>query len=122
MVTTPQPAAQRVAQRAAFMAKNVNIEVKAVIENMSWFTGDDKKKYYLFGHGGGEDLAKRLEVPLIGQIPLLPEIREGSDTGSPLVAAMPESEGGAIFAQISETIDIDLAPTRRYNKGLKLLQ
>jgi len=122
VVTTPQPAAQRVAQRAAFMAQNVNLEVKAVIENMSWFTGDDEKKYYLFGHGGGEDLAKRLEVPLIGQIPLLPEIREGSDTGSPLVATMPESEGGIIFAQISETIDIDLAPTRRYNKGLKLLQ
>ena len=122
VVTTPQPAAQRVAQRAAFMAQNVNLEVKAVIENMSWFTGDDEKKYYLFGHGGGEDLAKRLEVPLIGQIPLLPEIREGSDTGSPLVATMPESEGGVIFAQISETIDIALAPTRRYNKGLKLLQ
>ena len=122
VVTTPQPAAQRVAQRAAFMAKNVNLEVKGVIENMSWFTGDDGKKYYLFGHGGGEDLANRLEVPLIGQIPLIPEIREGSDTGNPLVAMMPDSEAGKIFAQISETVDIDLAPTRRYNKGLKLLQ
>ncbi|MDP6145142.1 MAG: Mrp/NBP35 family ATP-binding protein [Acidimicrobiales bacterium] len=122
VVTTPQPAAQRVAQRAAFMARNVNLEVKGVIENMSWFTGDDNKKYHLFGQGGGEELAERLEVPLIGQIPLIPEVREGSDTGDPIVAAMPESEAGEIFAKISETIDIDLAPTRRYNKGLKLLQ
>ncbi len=122
VVTTPQPAAQRVAQRAAFMAKNVNLEVKGVIENMSWFTGDDGKRYHLFGYGGGEELANRLEVPLIGQIPLIPELREGSDTGNPLAATMPESEAGKIFAQISETIHIDLAPTRRYNEGLKLLQ
>ena len=63
VVTTPQPAAQRVAQRAAFMADTVNLEVKGVIENMSWFTGDDGKRYYLFGAGGGKDLADRLEVP-----------------------------------------------------------
>ena len=105
-----------------FRSRNVNLEVKGVIENMSWFTGDDNKKYHLFGQGGGEELAERLEVPLIGQIPLIPEVREGSDTGDPIVAAMPESEAGEIFAKISETIDIDLAPTRRYNKGLKLLQ
>ena len=63
VVTTPQPAAQRVAQRAAFMAQKVNLEVKGVIENMSWFTGDDGTRYELFGAGGGEELAERLEVP-----------------------------------------------------------
>ena len=52
-MTTPQPAAQRVAQRAAFMSQKVNLEVKGVIENMSWFTGDDGKRYHLFGAGGG---------------------------------------------------------------------
>ena len=57
VVTTPQPAAQRVAQRAAFMAQKVNLEVKGVIENMSWFTGDDGKRYELFGAGGGAELA-----------------------------------------------------------------
>ena len=67
VVTTPQPAAQRVAQRAAFMAQKVNLEVKGVIENMSWFTGDDGKRYELFGAGGGADLAARLDVPLLGQ-------------------------------------------------------
>ena len=122
VVTTPQPAAQKVAQRAAFMAKNVNLEVKGVIENMSWFTGDDDKRYYIFGHGGGEDLANRLEVPLLGQIPLVQELREGSDSGKPLAATDPNSEAGKVFAQIVETIDVELAPTRRYNEGLKILQ
>ncbi|MGH9259452.1 MAG: Mrp/NBP35 family ATP-binding protein, partial [Acidimicrobiales bacterium] len=89
VVTTPQPAAQRVAQRAAFMAQKVNLEVKGVIENMSWFTGDDGKRYELFGAGGGDDLAQRLEVPLLGQVPLVPELRAGSDSGSPIVAADP---------------------------------
>ena len=122
VVTTPQPAAQKVAQRAAYMAKNVNLEVKGVIENMSWFTGDDNKRYYIFGHGGGEDLASRLEVPLLGQIPLVQELREGSDSGKPLAATNPDSEAGKVFAEIVETIDVELAPTRRYNQELKILQ
>ena len=122
VVTTPQPAAQKVAQRAAYMAKNVNLEVKGVIENMSWFTGDDDKRYYIFGHGGGEDLANRLEVPLLGQIPLVQELREGSDSGKPLAATKPDSEAGKVFAEIVETIDVELAPTRRYNEELKILQ
>ena len=53
IVTTPQPAAQRVAQRAAAMAEKVELEVIGVIENMAWFTGDDGKRYELFGSGGG---------------------------------------------------------------------
>jgi ATP-binding protein involved in chromosome partitioning len=121
VVTTPQPAAQRVAQRAAFMAKRVNLEVKGVIENMSWFTGDDGKRYELFGAGGGEELADRLGVPLLGKMPLTPELRVGADSGHPIVADDPESEAGQIFAELARAIAVDLAPTRRYNKELKLL-
>jgi ATP-binding protein involved in chromosome partitioning len=121
VVTTPQPAAQRVAQRAAFMAHKVQLEVKGVIENMSWFTGDDGKRYYLFGAGGGQDLAERLEVPLLGQVPLTPELREGADSGHPLVAEQPDSEAGRIFAEMAERIAVELAPTRRYNPALKLI-
>lgn len=121
VVTTPQPAAQKVAQRAAFMAENVNLAVKGVIENMSWFTGDDGKQYFLFGSGGGKDLADRLDVPLIGQIPFTIELREGSDQGDPLMAEQPESEAGKIFSQMAATIDVELAPTRKYNKELKFL-
>ena len=92
VVTTPQPAAQRVAQRAAYMARKVNLAVTGVIENMSWFTGNDGVRYQLFGEGGGELLAKELGVPLLGQIPLAPVLREGSDYGRPIVVTQPESE------------------------------
>jgi len=121
VVTTPQPAAQRVAQRAAFMAEKVSLEVKGVIENMSWFTGDDGKRYELFGSGGGAELAERLDVPLVGQVPLIPELRQGSDTGRPIMAEAPDSEAGRVFAEMARIIDEDLRPTRRYNPELKLL-
>ncbi len=120
VVTTPQPAAQRVAQRAAFMAQKVNLEVKGVIENMSWFTGDDGKRYELFGAGGGEELATRLGVPLIGQVPLVPELRAGADAGSPIVASDPDGEAARVFARIAETIDVDLAPRRIYRSELRI--
>jgi ATP-binding protein involved in chromosome partitioning len=120
VVTTPQPAAQRVAQRAAFMAQKVNLDVKGVIENMSWFTGDDGKRYQLFGEGGGEELAQRLGVPLVGRVPLVPELREGADPGAPIVAVDPDGEASQVFASIAETIDVELAPTRRYHPELRL--
>jgi len=121
VVTTPQEAAQKVAQRAAYMAKKVQIEVKGIIENMSWFTGDDGTRYELFGEGGGARLAADLDVPLIAQIPLSIALRKGSDTGDPIVAVDPESEAGAAVRALAEYIDVTLAPTRRANPGLKLL-
>jgi len=120
VVTTPQPAAQRVAQRAAFMAQKVNLEVKGVIENMSWFTGDDGKRYELFGAGGGDELATRLGVPLVGQVPLVPELRAGADSGRPIVASDPDGEASQVFARIAETIDVELAPRRIYRSELRI--
>ncbi|MCU1351855.1 MAG: putative Mrp family protein [Acidimicrobiales bacterium] len=121
VVTTPQPAAQRVAQRAAAMADKVNLQVKGVIENMSYFTGDDGTRYEIFGSGGGQDLAERIEVPLLGQIPLLGLMREGGDSGKPIVVEDPDSEPAQVFATMAERIDVELAPTRRYRKELKLI-
>ena len=72
VVTTPQPAAQKVARLSAAMAEKVNLPVKGIIENMSWFTGDDGKRYEIFGSGGGQELADELGVPLLGQLPLVP--------------------------------------------------
>ena len=69
VVTTPQAAAQRVAQRSAYAAKQLKLPVRGVIENMSWFTGDDGTRYELFGAGGGQALADALEVPAAGQHP-----------------------------------------------------
>jgi ATP-binding protein involved in chromosome partitioning len=121
VVTTPQPAAQRVAQRAGFMAGKVQLEVKGVIENMAWFTADDGTRYELFGAGGGAELAERLEVPLLGQVPLVPALREGGDVGRPIAAVDPDSEAAAAFRAIAERVDVELAPTRRFNPELKIL-
>jgi ATP-binding protein involved in chromosome partitioning len=120
VVTTPQPAAQRVAQRAAAMAEKVDLQVIGVIENMSWFTGDDGKRYELFGAGGGEELAGELDVPLLAQIPLVPALRVGGDVGRPIVAVDPEGEVGQVFRALAERLDTELVPKRIYNPELKL--
>jgi len=121
VVTTPQPAAQKVAQRAAFMADKVNLQVRAVIENMSWFRGDDGVRYEIFGAGGGQELADLLEVPLLGQVPLLPALREGGDIGDPITVADPDSEPAVVFREMARLLEEEHLPTRRYNEGLKLL-
>jgi ATP-binding protein involved in chromosome partitioning len=121
VVTTPQPAAQRVAQRAAFMAQKVNLEVKGIIENMAWFTGDDGQRYEIFGAGGGQELADRLEVPLLGSVPLVPELREGGDAGVPIVVSDPDGEAARAFTEIARQIAVELAPTRVYNPQLKII-
>ncbi len=121
VVTTPQAAAQRVAQRAGlmFQTPNIKIPVRAVIENMSWFTGDDGTRYELFGAGGGALLAEKLDVPLIGQVPLVSELREGGDSGRPIVVANPESEAAAAFAGIAEWVETH-RPTKRRNAALRV--
>lgn len=104
IVTTPQPAAQRVAKRAALMAEKVNQEVLGVVENMSWFTGDDGKRYQLFGEGGGAALAAEIGSDLLGQIPLVPAMREGADDGRPVVIADPGGEAELAFQRLAEEV------------------
>jgi ATP-binding protein involved in chromosome partitioning len=120
VVTTPQPAAQRVAVRAAAMAEKVDLQVIGVVENMSWFTGDDGTRYELFGSGGGEELAEELGVPLLARIPLVPQLREGGDVGRPIVAVDPDGEVAHVFADLAERLDTELAPKRIYNPQLKI--
>ena len=117
VVTTPQPAAQRVAQRSAYAARKLKLAVRGVIENMSWFTGDDGTRYELFGAGGGQQLAKDLGVPLLGKVPLVPALREGGDEGVPIVVADPDGEAAAVFAQLATTIAA-LGPARVYRREL----
>jgi ATP-binding protein involved in chromosome partitioning len=120
VVTTPQPAAQRVAQRAAAMAEKVDLEVIGVVENMAWFTGDDGTRYELFGAGGGEELAHDLGVPLLAQIPLVPALREGGDVGRPIVVEQPDGEVAHVFRDLAARLDTELAPKRIYNPELKI--
>jgi ATP-binding protein involved in chromosome partitioning len=121
VVTTPQPAAQKVASLSAAMAAKVNLPVRGVIENMSWFTGDDGKRYEIFGSGGGELLAQELEVPLLGKLPLVPELREGGDNGRPITAVDPESEAARMFQEIATKIAVDMKPKKVFSDKLKIL-
>lgn len=101
VVTTPQPTAQRVAVRAGLMARKVNQDIVGVIENMSWFTGDDGKRYEIFGSGGGQVLAEHLDVPMLGQIPLVMALREGADEGQPIAAVEPDGDAARAFEQLA---------------------
>lgn len=119
VVTTPQPAAQRVAQRSAFAARRLKLSVRGVIENMSWFTGDDGKRYELFGAGGGATLAADLGVPLLGQVPLVNAVRVGGDEGHPVTAVDPSGETAQSFRTIAEKLAA-LGPARVYRRELSL--
>jgi len=121
VVTTPQPAAQKVAQRAAYMAQKVNLTVTGVIENMSWFRGDDGKAYELFGAGGGQELADTLGVPLLGRVPLVPELREGGDVGRPIIVSDPDNEASKAFTEIARRLYEELAPKRVYRSELRIV-
>ncbi|MCU1455915.1 MAG: putative Mrp family protein [Actinomycetia bacterium] len=121
IVTTPQAAAQKVAQRAAYMAKKVNLSVVGVIENMSWFRGDDGKAYDIFGTGGGEELAEQLGVPLLGQIPLVSALRAGGDDGHPIVVEHPDDEASVAIRAIAEKLVTELAPKKIFRPELKII-
>ena len=73
------------------------------------------------GEGGGQELADDLEVPLLGQVPLVPDLREGSDIGEPIVVADPENEASQVFRAMAERIDVELAPKRIYRTELKIV-
>jgi ATP-binding protein involved in chromosome partitioning len=90
-VTTPQPAAQTVAARAAEMAAKVDLELLGVVENMSGFTTPEGERFTIFGEGGGQLLADELDVPLLGKVPLSEELRKHADGGTPLVLADPDA-------------------------------
>src|SRR5205085_11086049 len=81
VVTTPQPAAQKVAKRAAESAARFELEVAGVLENMSGFTTPSGERFTIFGEGGGQLLADELDVPLLGKIPLQEELRSAADEG-----------------------------------------
>jgi ATP-binding protein involved in chromosome partitioning len=105
IVTTPQPAAQRVALRAGQTTAQTGMRVRGVIENMSTFVAPDTGlSYPIFGSGGGELLAQELGTELLGQIPIDPRLREGADTGIPVVLARPDSPTSKAITDIARKL------------------
>jgi ATP-binding protein involved in chromosome partitioning len=109
IVTTPQPAAQKVARRAAQMAHKVALEIVGVIENMSGFTTPAGERYAIFGEGGGQELADELDVPLLGKVPLTMPLREHADGGVPLVLEDPDDPAAQAIRQAARGL-IAMAP------------
>lgn len=123
VVSTPQEVALADARKgiSMFTGDKVNVPVLGLIENMAWFTPAElpNNRYYIFGKEGCKRLAEELNVPLLGQIPLVQSIREGGDDGQP-VALNPDSISGQAFRQLAENVvaqvhyrNEHLAPTHR---------
>src|SRR5438093_11464760 len=105
VVTTPQEAALIDARKAATMFEKVNVPVLGLVENMSYFVSpSDGKHYHIFGSGGGEREAKRLRVPLLGQIPIDIATRESGDCGMPIVGENPGSAVAAEFKKVAQNL------------------
>ena len=120
IVTTPQAVAEKVAQRAGFMAEKTGLSVAGVVENMSYFRGDDGKQYRIFGEGGGATLAEKLHVPLLGEIPIDPELRMLADTGTPIVVHAPDSEVSVALETATKELVNLLPPKPKPTKRLNL--
>jgi ATP-binding protein involved in chromosome partitioning len=88
-VTTPQPAAAEVAERSGLVARQTGQNVLGVVENMAGLVQPDGTVVELFGAGGGDEVATRLGVPLLASVPLSVALREGGDSGQPVVASAP---------------------------------
>ena len=108
LVTTPQAAATNVARKGGLMFQKVNVPLLGVAENMSYFVDPAGNRHALFGTGGGVAIAEKLGTTLLGQVPLIPEIRAGGDSGLPIVVSAPQSPAANVFREIAETLLIRL--------------
>ena len=104
IVTTPQPAATNIARKGGLMFQKVNVPLIGVAENMSHFTDPAGIKHLLFGEGGGKTTADKLGTTFLGQVPLIPAIREGGDSGKPIVITEPESKASVVFESIGNSL------------------
>ena len=104
IVSTPQPVALADARKGVAMFRNVDVPVLGIVENMAWFSPPDMpdRRYHLFGEGGAARLAVELDVPLLGEIPLEQDVREGGDAGQPAVLRAPASAAARALVQAAE--------------------
>ncbi len=111
IVSTPQDEALADVEKGVnmFRNKDVNKPIFGLIENMAWFTPAEHpdEKYYIFGQGGGQRMAEKYDIPLLGQIPIVQSIREGGDSGEP--AALSSRPDGLAFLALAEKLASALA-------------
>lgn len=109
IITTPQEASLGVVRKGIAMFERVNVPILGIVENMSYFTAPNGDRIEIFGHGGGAAEAKRQDTAFLGEVPLFTEIREGGDTGVPVVVKSPEGPPaqafGAVAAALRDCLD-----------------
>jgi ATP-binding protein involved in chromosome partitioning len=110
IVTTPQSVATADAAKAIAMFEKVSIEVLGLVENMAYYQCPNcEDKDYLFGEGGGKQLAKQHSTAFLGELPLQKQIREQADAGEPIIVAQPESQAAKTYKKIALNLAIELA-------------
>jgi ATP-binding protein involved in chromosome partitioning len=110
VVTTPAKGAQKVAARVADMARRSYLKVLGIVENMSEFVAPDGSRHAIFGSGGGKRLAALTGAPLVGAVPIEPEVSNGGDVGEPVVLGASTSAAAHAFEEIAQRIVDELLP------------
>ena len=86
------------------MFQKVNVPILGIVENMSYYVTPSGERVEIFGHGGGQAEAKRQNVPFLGEVPIFVEIREGGDSGTPVVVSAPGQPAGQAMLRIAEAL------------------
>lgn len=118
IVTTPQEVALHDSRKGLAMFVGQSIPCLGIIENMSYFEGDDGKRYEIFGHGGGRNAASQLNVPFLGEVPIVIEQRAKADAGQPVVVYEPDGKQAAIFRQIADNMVENLRRVHSQEKAM----
>jgi ATP-binding protein involved in chromosome partitioning len=109
IVTTPQDVSLIDARKGLEMFREVRVPVLGIIENMSYFIGEDGKRYEIFRHGGGQKLAQQAGVPFLGEVPIDPRVAECGDAGEPMVHKYPDSPIAKSYLALASTVMEELA-------------
>jgi ATP-binding protein involved in chromosome partitioning len=109
IITTPQEASLGVVRKGIAMFQKVNVPILGIVENMSYYMTPNGDRIELFGHGGGRTEAARQNAPFLGEIPIYIEIREGGDSGQPIVVTSADSAAGRAFVDVAIAVRTQLA-------------
>jgi ATP-binding protein involved in chromosome partitioning len=113
IVTTPQEVSLIDARKGLEMFRQVRVPVLGIVENMSYFVGEDGKQYEIFRHGGGRKLAQDAGVPFLGEVPIDPRVAECGDTGDPIVHKYPDSPVAKAYQALTATVARELEQAGR---------
>jgi len=123
VVTTPQDVALQDARKAIVMFRQVRVEILGIVENMSYFECPKcATRTHIFNHGGGEVTARKYDVPFLGEVPLSMGIREGGDSGKPIVLADPGSPAGKAFGAIASNVAAQVSIANQNNLNAMIIE